>query len=93
MARVVTSDAAVSLIGRLQHHIQELEQQLQAMLATGDELASPQVWEGSAANQFRDGEWARTRTWARTSVVQLTELRSTVQRVNENIQAAGGGLG
>lgn len=93
MARVVTSDAAVSLIARLEGDIQQVEQQLEQMLRTGNELASPQVWEGTAANHFRDDEWARTRSWATSSVVRLTELRATVQRINENIQQAGGGLG
>lgn len=93
MARVVTSDAAVGLIGRLQSDIDQVQERLQQMLNTGNELASPQVWEGTAANQFRDNEWAQTRTWANSSISQLTELRGTVQRINENIQSAGGGLG
>lgn len=93
MARVVTSDAAVSLIARLQGDIDRVRETLEQMLRTGNELASPQVWEGTAANQFRDTEWAQTQQWANNSVVQLTELRGTVQRINDNIQAAGGGLG
>lgn len=93
MARVVTSDAAVQLIGRLQGDIEQVQERLEQMLRTGNELASPQVWEGTAANQFREQEWAQTRQWAHNSIAQLTELRGTVQRINENIQQAGGGLG
>lgn len=93
MARVVTSDRAEELLGTLQREIGQVNDLLQQMLRTGDELATPQVWEGQAANRFRDGEWARTRSWANSSISQLTELRGTIQRVNDNIRDAGGGRG
>lgn len=93
MARVVTSDEAVRLIGVLQHDIHEVEQRLTTMLATGEQLASPQVWEGTAANRFRDEEWSSTRQWASSSIARLEELRASIHRINENIMAAGGGLG
>jgi|AntRauTorckE6833_2_1112554.scaffolds.fasta_scaffold239757_1 uncharacterized protein YukE len=93
MARVVTSDEAVALIGKLQLDIGTVNEALEAMLRTGNELASPQVWEGTAANQFRDTEWAQTRTWATNSVTQLNELRTTIDTINQNIMSAGGGLG
>lgn len=93
MARVVTSEAAVTLIGRLQGDIEQVREALDTMLRTGNELASPQVWEGSAANQFRDGEWADTQRWATSSVQHLGELRARVEQVNQGIQQAGGGLG
>jgi uncharacterized protein YukE len=93
MARVVTSERAVELIGRLQADIGQANERLQQMLRTGDELASPQVWEGHAANRFRDDEWARTRSWTANSIAQLEELQAAVLRVNEAIRDAGGGLG
>ena len=93
MARVVTSDAAVQLIGRLQSDIDQLQESMNQMLRTGDELASPQTWEGTAANHFRETEWQQTQAWAQRSYLRLTELRATVQRVTEEIVRAGGGLG
>ena len=93
MARVVTSDAAVQLISRLQGDIDQLQERMNQMLRTGNELASPQTWEGTAANQFRDNEWRQTQSWAQSSYQQLSELRATVQRINETIRQAGGGLG
>ncbi len=93
MSRVVTSDEAVALIGQLQSNINTVNEALNTMLTTGNQLASPQVWEGTAANQFRDNEWAQTRTWAASSVQQLTELQQTINTINTNIQMAGGGLG
>ena len=93
MARVVTSEAAVQLIGKLQRDIEQVQSSMNEMLRTGDQLASPQVWEGNAANRFRDQEWAQTRQWTARSIEQLTELRGTVHRINESIQSAGGGLG
>jgi uncharacterized protein YukE len=93
MSRVVTSDEAVALISQLQQNIGALNESLTTMLHTGNQLASPQVWEGTAANQFRDGEWAQTRTWATNSVTQLHELQTTINTINSNIQMAGGGLG
>ena len=93
MARVVTSDRAEELLGRLQGEIGQVHDLLQQMLRTGDELASPQVWEGQSANRFRDGEWARTRSWATSSIEQLNTLRDSIHRVNDNIRDAGGGRG
>ena len=60
MARVVTSDAAIGLIGRLQQDIDQVQSAMDAML---------------------------------NAVLQLGELRATVQRINDDIQMAGGGLG
>jgi uncharacterized protein YukE len=93
VARVVTSEAAVQLIARLQTDVDVVRESLDAMLRTGDQLAMPQVWEGTAANRFRDTEWAETQRWAATSVQQLTELRAAVDQVNQAILQAGGGLG
>lgn len=91
--RVVTSEQAVALVARLRSDIDTVREALDVMLRTGEELASPLVWEGTAANRFRDEEWAGTRQWALGSVQQLTELQATVDRINQDILTAGGGLG
>ncbi len=87
---VLTTDEAEQLARTLAGNIQGLQQALDTMLTTGDRLASPGVWEGQAANQFKD-EWTDTRRWAHSSVERLTELQDTVARVNQNITEAGGG--
>lgn len=93
MPRVVTSDAAVQLIDRLRIEIDGVRESLDTMLRTGNELAMPEVWEGAAANQFRDGDWADTQRWAMDAVARLEDLRGTVERINHGIGEAGGGLG
>lgn len=87
---VLTTDEAEHLARTLATDIQGLRQQLDTMLATGDRLASPGVWEGQAANRFAD-EWLDTRRWATSSVERLATLQDTVARVNQNITEAGGG--
>ena len=87
---VLTTDEAEQLARSLAGNIQALRQAFDTMLATGDRLASPGVWEGQAANHFQQ-EWQETRRWAATSVERLTELQDDVARVNQNISEAGGG--
>lgn len=87
---VLTTDEAEQLARSLASDIQGVRQTLDTMLGTGDRLASPGVWEGQAANQFKQ-EWDDTRRWAATSIERLTELQDTVARVNMNITEAGGG--
>ena len=87
---VLTTDEAEQLARTLATNIGGLRQSLDTMLTTGDRLAAPGVWEGQAANQFKQ-EWDDTRHWATTSVERLAELQDTVARVNQNITEAGGG--
>lgn len=92
MARVVTSDRAEELVGRLLSQIGTANDQLQTMLGIGDELGSPEIWEGQAANRFRD-EWQQTKDWTNNSIRQLETLQENVRQINDNIRVAGGDLG
>lgn len=87
---VITTDEAEQLARTLAGNIQGLRQSLDTMLATGDRLVSPGVWEGQAANRFAE-EWQDTRRWATSSVERLTQLQDHVARVNQAITEAGGG--
>ena len=53
-------------------------------------LCDPDVWDGPHAMQFRRG-WPQMRTALMESLNALEELRVSVQRVNRNIMAPGGG--
>ena len=87
---VLTTDEAEELARSLVGNIQAVREAFDTMLATGDRLASPGVWEGQAANHFQQ-QWHDTRRWAASSLEQLTQLQTEVARVNQNITEAGGG--
>lgn len=63
---------------------------LRDLIAQGDTLAEPSVWEGRHAGTFRSG-WPNTRTQLNEALTQLGELRTAVERVRTDIVAAGGG--
>ena len=87
---VLTTDEAEHLARVLVGDIEALRRAFDTMLATGDRLASPGVWEGQAATHFQQ-QWQDTRRWAASSVEQFTALQTDVARVNQNITEAGGG--
>lgn len=87
---VLTTDEAEQLARTLATDIEGVRGALDRMLTTGERLASPGVWEGQAANQFRH-EWGDTRSWTHSSVERLRELQVAVARVNLAITEAGGG--
>ncbi len=90
--RVLSTEAARSAIQRMQAILSgELEAQVTQLKRQGDILADPNVWDGPYASQFRGSIWAETSHALDRTVKALDDLRTAVQRVNENIMSAGGG--
>jgi uncharacterized protein YukE len=90
--RVLSTEAARSAIQRMQAILSgELEAQVKQLERQGDVLSDPNVWDGPYASQFRGSIWPQTRGALDRTVTALDELRTAVQRVNENIMSAGGG--
>lgn len=83
MARVSIQRMESILAGQLENQVQQLEQQ-------GQILSDPNIWDGRAAADFRGNVWPQAKASLDRTVKTLEELRLAVQKVNQNIMAAGG---
>lgn len=62
---------------------------IQKLLAHGDELANPEYWDGPRAIEFR-GSWPAVRKSLLDSHTQLTELAGAIDSITSAIMQAGG---
>ncbi|MEA2683867.1 MAG: hypothetical protein QOK05_2195 [Chloroflexota bacterium] len=89
--RVLSTEAARVSIQRMEAILAgQLEQQVQQLEQQGQALSDPNVWDGRAAADFRGNVWPQARTALDRTVQTLEELRRAVQKVNQDIMAAGG---
>lgn len=90
-ARVLSTEQAKTAIAQVQAIINGgLAEQISRLDAQGKVLSDPEVWDGQLASQFRDRTWPQTRTALDRARQELDELRSQLQRIAQNIMAAGG---
>jgi len=90
MSRVLSTDAAKQSIQKMQQIINgPLLDQINSLNREGGILSDPNVWDGRLAQEFRTG-WTEVNATLLRAKTQLEELRSQVQRINENIMQAGG---
>ncbi|NLV54227.1 MAG: pyrophosphorylase [Acidimicrobiales bacterium] len=68
----------------------ELAEQISNLIAQGNLLEDPAVWDGVHAATFR-GSWPNTRTQLNEAVEQLGVLRTNIERIRTDIVTAGGG--
>lgn len=92
MSTVSTSDRAFSTLQEMSSKIESTEGEILQLLQKGKYLVEDQQWTGSKANEFR-GVWSQTDANLRKALNDLRTLRGQVQRINQNIAEAGGGLG
>ncbi len=89
--RVLTTPEAETASNRMGTIITgTLADTLRDLIAQGDTLSEPNVWDGRHANTFRSG-WPNTRTQLNEALEQLGQLRTAVERVRTDIVSAGGG--
>lgn len=89
--RVLTTPEAEQASNRMGTIITgQLADDIRDLIAQGDQLSEPNVWDGTHAGTFRNG-WPNTRTQLNEALQQLGELRTAVERVRTDIVAAGGG--
>ena len=89
--RVLSSEAARVAIQRMEAILAgQLEQQVQQLEQQGQILTDPSIWDGRAAAEFRGTVWPQAKASLDRTIKTLEELRLAVQRVNQNIMAAGG---
>jgi hypothetical protein len=87
---VKSTPAAISAIGSMQSIIGGgLAEEIAALSRAGDTAGDPVNWEGPLADQFR-AQWGETKAGLQRALADLAELRDQLNRVQANIQAAGG---
>jgi uncharacterized protein YukE len=87
---VKSTPAAISAIATMQSIIGGgLAEQISALSRAGDTAGDAANWEGPLADQFR-AQWGDTKAGLQKVLADLAELRDQLNRVQANIQAAGG---
>ncbi len=90
MSRVLSTETAKQSVQKMQQIITgPLLDQINALNREGGILSDPNVWDGRLAQEFRNG-WPEVNATLLRAKTQLEELRSQVQRINEDIMRAGG---
>jgi uncharacterized protein YukE len=88
--RVLSGPEAKAAITAMQRIINSgLAQQIQELNNQGQQLMNQNVWDGQLAAQFRS-EWPQMHTQLNQMKDALEELRVNVEKINQNIMAAGG---
>src|SRR2546426_3803220 len=90
--RVLATEDVRKAAADMRRKTGELHSEVQTVLALGDRLANPNVWDGPAAVTFRQVQWRRTRSALLPAVDSLERLRSSAEGVIDNILKAGGEL-
>jgi hypothetical protein len=86
---VKSTQDALDTIDRMRSSISgPLTEQINSFIATGDSL-NEENFDGAHAAQFY-GQWPETRTALQNALTELTDLATSIQNVNTNIQSAGG---
>jgi hypothetical protein len=62
---------------------------LNTLIQLGNDLSNGEMWRGRYANDFTT-QWSTIQTKLRESHTGLVELNTLVQRINQDIMAAGG---
>ena len=88
--RVLSTAAAREAIQKLQQIINgPLVEQISALNTQWQRLSDPNVWDGRLAQEFR-GRWPEINSTLVKAKESLEELRTKVQKINEDIMRAGG---
>ncbi|HVM00796.1 MAG TPA: WXG100 family type VII secretion target [Egibacteraceae bacterium] len=87
---VKSTPQALQAIQQMQTTINSgIQDQLNQLRAQGDVLSDPNNWDGPLAKQFQ-ASWPETHSRLVQMKEDLEQLRVQVQRINDNIMAAGG---
>lgn len=90
-ARVLSTEQAKTAIQQMQAIVNGgLAEQITRLDAQGKMLSNPEVWDGQLATQFRDSTWPQTKSALDKARNELDLLREQLQRIAQNIMAAGG---
>ena len=90
MSRVLSTDSAKQSIVKMKQIINgPLLDQINALNREGGILSDANVWDGRLAQEFRNG-WPEINGTLLRAKAQLEDLRSQVERINDDIMRAGG---
>jgi hypothetical protein len=93
-SRVLATDAARQAAADLKRMLPQLQAAAREIIALGDRLANPSIWEGPSAAEFRHSQWRPVRTSLQPTIQALLRLESTAEVViNEILRAGGEGPG
>jgi len=88
--RVLSTNTAKASIQKMQQIINgPLIDQITALNREGGTLSDPNVWDGRLAGEFRN-RWPEINAALLKTKQELEDLRTRVQRINEEIMTAGG---
>lgn len=89
--RVLSTDQARETISEIQRILEGgLNEQIQQLNQRGTVLSDPNVWDGPLAQNFRSEVWPSCKSSLDKTLASLTELRTQISRINDNIMQAGG---
>ncbi len=89
--RVLSSNEGKAAVGQVKSILTDgLEGQINALLAQGNILSQPEVWDGSLAEQFRNDAWPAASNAMKACATALADLQSQIESITTNIMAAGG---
>ncbi|MDR1449459.1 MAG: pyrophosphorylase [Propionibacteriaceae bacterium] len=90
-SRVLSTEQAKQAIRQLRSLISGgFTDQISQLDGQGRILSDPNVWDGPLAEQFRGSVWPEVKTALDKAAEQLEELRGQLDRISQDIFAAGG---
>ncbi|MDI6104796.1 pyrophosphorylase [Actinoplanes sp. NEAU-A12] len=90
--RVLSTEQAKTAISQMQAIISGgLAEQITKLDGQGQTLSDSNVWDGPLAEQFRGQIWPDTKKALDRAQEELGQLREQLNKISQNIMAAGGG--
>ncbi|MBL3698811.1 pyrophosphorylase [Leucobacter luti] len=91
MSRILSTEEAKSAIRQIQSIVGGgFADQIARLDAQGRILSDPSVWDGPLAAEFRGSVWPETKAALDTAKNELEQLRTQLEKISQNIFAAGG---
>jgi hypothetical protein len=87
--RVLATQAALKTAVDVRGRVRDLQAAAQQVMVLSDQLASPEVWDGQSAAQFRQVQWPNARTSLLAGMQTLDRVRSSAETVIREILVAG----
>lgn len=91
MSRVLSTEEAKNAIRQIRSIVNGgFTDQIAQLDAQGRILSDPNVWDGPLAATFRGSTWPESKAALDRARQQLEELRAQLDRISQDIFAAGG---
>src|SRR5262245_34080708 len=87
--RVLATQAALEAAVRLHASVRDIQAAVEQVIALGDALADPAVWDSPEAARFRQTEWPQRRAGLPSTLPLLERTRANAERTIRAILEAG----